>query len=324
MKHLITVFVGLISCFGGLATDTPPDHATPQELARQLIVAFHTGRRSQISANVQSDTSILENASKDFPNESSIYFALAICYMEQNDKPAGLKTIERAYELSPKDVEIGMLYVLALKVNKQPLKAYEQAKAMAALRPDVPQLQIQLATLEVTIQKYDEAISILEALQKKAPANLAGQDKSALLFMLGTCYLYSGDHAKAIDTLENALVYTPKMAPALAILGEAYLKNGETERAAGALDKALAINPRYPEALYYKGIYFEKVGKPEMAKESFQDGYANGKKYLGDNGGDYYLMFLLSQKVSESGDGNDYKSEAARLLFSHEAPWKQK
>jgi tetratricopeptide (TPR) repeat protein len=324
MKQIIIVLVVLISCFRSLATDTVPDRSTPQELARQIITAFQTGRRSQIKENVAADTSILERASEVFPKDSVIYFALAICYMEQDNKPAGLKTIEKAYTLSQKDVGIGVLYALALKINKQPLKAYELNKEMVALHPDVAQLQIQLATLEMTIQEYDEAIAILEALQKKAPTNLPAQDKSVLLFMLGTCYLYTGNHAKAIDTLENALVYTPKMATALAVLGETYLKTGEMEKAVAALDKALAINSSYPEALYFKGICLEKTGNPEMAQKSFQNGYTNGKRYLRDNGEDYYLMFLISQKLSKNDESENYKTEAGRLLFSHEAPWKQK
>jgi Tfp pilus assembly protein PilF len=108
------------------------------------------------------------------------------------------------------------------------------------------------------------------------------------------------------------------------VLGEAYLKTGETEKAGIALDKALAINPNYPKALYYKGIYFEKTGNSEEAQKSFQDGYTNGKRYLTNNGEDYYLMFLICQKISKSDEGKNYKAEAKKLLFTYDAPWKQK
>jgi tetratricopeptide (TPR) repeat protein len=185
-------------------------------------------------------------------------------------------------------------------------------------------LQIQLATIDMTIQKYDEAIAMLEALLQKAPADLAVQDKSVLLYLLGTCYLYKGNHAKAIETLESSLSVMPNMAMDLTALGEAYLKTGDLKKAGVTLDKALAINPQIPSALYYKGIYFEKMGNPEMAQKCFQDGYTHGKGYLQDNGEDYYLMFLISKKISKSEEGKNYKAEAERLLFSYEAPWKQK
>jgi tetratricopeptide (TPR) repeat protein len=142
--------------------------------------------------------------------------------------------------------------------------------------------------------------------------------------MLGTCYLYKGNYAKAIETLERGLSLMPGMAMDLTVLGEAYLKNGDLKKAAVALDKALAINPQIPSALYYKGVYFEKMGNPEMAQKSFQDGYTSGKRYLQDNGEDFYLMFLISKKISKSEEGKNYKAEAERLFFSYEAPWKQK
>jgi len=324
MKQIILVLAALTSCFGSLAADTLIGQPTPQELARQVITAFQTGRSDQIKPNLTADVSILEKGSKDFPDDPLIHFALATCYMGQDNKQAALKSMETAYTLSKKDAGIGLMYALALKMNKQPLKAYELDKEMVALHPSVPQLQIQLATIDMTIQKYDEAITILEALMQKAPANLAAQDKSVLLFMLGTCYLYKGNYAKAIETLESGLSLMPGMAMDLTVLGEAYLKNGDLKKAGVALDKALAINPQIPSALYYKGIYFEKIGNPEMAQKSFQDGYTNGKRYLQDNGEDYYLIFLISQKISKSEEGKNYKAEAERLFFSYEAPWKQK
>ncbi len=297
LKNIITVFLALTSYFGILAADTPKDQPTPQELARQIVSAFQTGRGTDIRPKLAADIPILEKSLKTFPDDSA---------------------------LSQKDVSVGCLYALALKANKQPLKAYELSKEMVKLHPDAPQLQILLATIDVTIQKYQEAITILETLERKAPANLRAEDKSALRFMAGTCFLYRGNHTKAIDILESALASTPKMAPTLTVLGEAYLKTGDLEKASVALDKALAINRGYPKALYYKGIYFEKTGNPEMAKKSFQDGYDNGKRYLGDNGEDYYLMFLICEKIAKNEEGNNYKTEAWRLLFSYEAPWKQR
>jgi tetratricopeptide (TPR) repeat protein len=323
-RPLIIAILVLTSCFGSLAGETPTNQLTPQELARKIITDFQTGQRSQIKTNVATAASILKKATKDFQNDFTIYFALAICYMEQDNEPEGLKAIEKAYTLSKKDVGIGVLYALSLKISKQPLKAYALDKEMVAMRPEVPQLQINLAVLEMTIQKYGEAIAILEALQKKAPENLAAQDKSVMLLMLGTCYLYTGNHSKAIGALENALAHTPRMPTALAVLGEAYLKTGEMEKAGAALDKALAKNPKYPAALFYKGICYEKSGNSELAQNSYQDSYTNVKKYLGDNGEDYYLMYLICQKLQKNEEGNNNKIEAGRLLFTYEAPWKQK
>lgn len=324
MKQIISVLVILMGFWGISLAELQSDSPTPQELARQVITAFQSGHARQLRATLPADVPIFEKALKDHPDDSLIRFALATCEMGQDQKEAALTNLDIAYKNSDKNASIGVMYALGLKMNKQPLKAYELDKELVALHPDVPQLQISLAALDITIQKYDEAIAILEALQQKAPANLEAQDKSVLFLMQGTCYLYKGYHSKAIETLENAESIMPGMAMDLTVLGEAYLKNGDLEKAGTALDKALAINSTIPSALYYRGVCFEKAGNSDAAQKDFQDAYTYGKQRLQDNGEDYYLMFLTSQKLAKNDEGNSYKAEAGKLSFTFEAPWKQK
>lgn len=324
MKHCIFILiVGFILCIRGLATEYQTVEPSPQELARQVIKAFQSAHASEIKLKLASDTLILEKGAKTYPDSSVIHFALAICYISQGDKIAALKTIEKAYTLSNQDPGVGIMYSFALKINKQPLKAYLLNKEMVKLHPETPQLHLLLATIEITIQKYDEATKILEALLRKAPADVTAQDRSTLLYSAGICYLFAGKHEKAIETLENALASTPKMGSAFALMGEAHLKLGHLENASAYLDKALAINPAYPKALYYKGLCFEKTGHPEKARMIFEEAFTSGKNYLGDNGEDYYLMYLVSQKVSKQEEGDNYRKQAAQLMFLNEAPWKQ-
>jgi tetratricopeptide (TPR) repeat protein len=320
MKQIISAVIIFTWCLGTCAVKAQSDSPTPQELARQIIAAYQSGHAGQLRASLPADVPVFENALKDSPNDPLIHFALALCNLGQNQKEAALANFEIAYKNSNDDASIGALYALALKMNRQPLKAYELDKEMIATHPDVPQLQISLAALDITIQKYDEAIAILEALQQKAPANLAPQDKSALSLMQGTCYLYQGNHAKAIEALENSQSITPNMAVDLTVLGEAYLKNGDLEKAGATLDKALAVNPQIPSALYYKAVCDEKAGNTNAAQKHFQDAYLYGKQRLRDNGEDYYLMYLTSQKLAKNDEAITYKAEAGKLLFTYEAP----
>jgi len=293
----------------------------PHDLARQIIVGFNSGQR--VAVMQATNVSILQKAAKDYPDDSSIHYALGICYMAQTNGAASVASMEKAYATSKKDPQIGLMYGLVLKMNKESLKAYKLDKEIAAARPEIPQLQVSLATLEMTIQKYDEATAILESLQNKAPPNLTPADKGILLMMLGTCYLHKGDHAEAIKTLEDANSLTPNAAVLLVTMGEAYLKAGQLEKGREFLDKALAINPRIPSALFYKGICFESSGSPNLAKGCYQNSYTFGKERLGDNGEDYYLMAQVCRKLSKEVEAEHYSRQAAELLYTSEAPWKQ-
>ena len=214
--------------------------------------------------------------------------------------------------------------MLALKMNKQPEKAIQTAKTIANLHPDNAALKVEVATLEMTVQKYNDALTILEDLQSKAPENLDPREKSVLLFMLGNCYFYLGNYAKATDILNNATALTPKMVTANALIGELYLKTGNIGLASINLDKALAASPKYPSALFYKGVSLEKMGKPEQAQEYYLKAYQNQQRRLVDNGEDYFLMSLICQKMGKSEEAAQYKNEAAKLFYTYEAPWQVK
>ncbi|EEF58636.1 TPR repeat-containing protein [Pedosphaera parvula Ellin514] len=320
MKQLVIVllFLGVVS-HHGLATEP-----SPQDLARQLITAFNAGQKNQFTpAALATNELILQKAEKDYPDDPSIHSALGACYMAQENMPACVGSMEKAYVTSKHDPRTGMMYALALKMNKELSKAYSVDKEMVAEHPDIPQLQFSLATLEMTIQKYDEAVAILEPLWAKAPANLPEKDKGTINFMLGLCYLYNGQHAKAISSLENANSHFPNAGMIYNVLGEAYLKGGEPDKAKDFLEKALAINPKLPSALYYRGICLERSGDSEHANKCFQECYRFGKDWLRDNGEDYYLMAQVCSKISKQEEADDYRKQASQLLYTYQAPWKK-
>lgn len=313
----------MLVCFGVFVADGQ-ETQTPQELAQNIIQDFRTGQRQEVVADVNAKIATLQGAVATNSTDGELFFALSICFMEQDNKTEGLKNIEKAYQLMPDDPQIGALYVLALKMDKQPDRAIKVAKTVANLHPDNAALQVQVATLEMTVQRYGEALVILEDLEAKAPENLDPREKSVLLFMLGNCYFYSGNYAKATEVLNNAISLTPRMATANAVIGEIYVKTGNIDLASTNLDKALAVNPRYPGALFYKGICLEKSGKAELAQDYYLKAYQNQIRYLQDNGEDYFLMSLICQKIGKGDEAKRNRDEAAKLLYTYEAPWQVK
>lgn len=324
MRKVFVSLAIIACCSVTIAQDIAVDPQNPQDLARQVIHAYQSGHAGQVRASLPSYVPVLENALKNQTNDSLIHFALGICNMGQNHGGAALTNFAVAYQNSNHDPSVGLLYALTLKMSRQPLKAYEVDKEMAAAHPDNPQIQVNLAALEMTIQKYDEAVAILEDLKQNEPADLAPGDRSALLLMLGTCYLYQGHHAKAIEALEKAESILPNMAVDLTVLGQAYLKNGDFTKADATLTRALSINPKIPPALYYQGICREKSGDTAGAQIDFQDAYQYGKPRLDDNGENHYLMYLICQKLGKDDEASVHKADAAKLSVTYEAPWKQK
>jgi len=296
--------------------------ATPPELAQQIIQAIQNGQAAQCPpATVATNLIILRNALPVYPRDPTIPFAMADCYLAQSNIPAGIQSLAQAHSLAPADPLYGMTYCVALKNNKQLFPADEVAKQLAAAHPDSPQIQILVATLDQTIQKYDDAVAVLRPLMIKMGPGSSAQDQGALLFLLGNCYLHLGKTAEAVKALEAANVVYPHAAAILCGLGEATLKNGETAKARDFLDQALAINPWIPAALYYKGILLERSGAPDKARQYFQACYQASKPSLPDNGEDYFRMAQVCAKLNKLDESHRYQTEAAKLWYTADAPW---
>ena len=316
------MYRNLILCLALLPTLVLAKPVTPPELAQQILQAIQNGQAARFTpATVATNLIILRNALPAYPRDPAIPFALANCYLVQSNTPAGLQALAQAYALAPNDLFYGLTYIVALKNNKQLLQADSTAKQLGAAHPDAPQLQIMIATLDQTIQKYDEAVNILRPLMTKMSPDSSPQDKGALLFLLGNCYLHQGKTAEAVKALEGADVLYPHAATILCGLAEATLKNGEVAKARDCLDQALAINPRIPAALFYKGILLERAGAPDKARQYFQACYTVGNQSLPDNGEDYFRMSQVCAKLNKLNESRWYQAEAAKLLYNADAPW---
>jgi tetratricopeptide (TPR) repeat protein len=215
------------------------------------------------------------------------------------------------------------MYGLALKMNKQPLQACDLGRDMVKAHPDSPPLRMYAATVDVSVQKYDEALTSLQWLSDHMPANLPGKDKEPILLLMGICFHYKGDHMNAIQKLESAVASLPNAVVPLNALGEAYLKSGKIENAINCFDSALKINPKFPPSLFYKGVCLERKGDVAVAETFFRDSLAQSKERLkisSDNGEDYYLVGLACDKLGMSDDAKAFKDKARALNFTFEAP----
>lgn len=318
INYCFLVWLGLLA--GG--SEAWAGTLTPPQLAREVIQAMQSGQAAQYSAaTIASNATALRNALPTYPKDATIRFALGSCYMQQHKADEARVMLGQAYALAPGDAEIGMTYVVALKADRQLLKARDTARQLSQAHPKAPQFQITLATLDIAIQQYHDAITVLDPLFAHAPPDLAKQDRGVMYYLLGTCYLHLGKRTNALATLKKADELFPHAATILCALAEATLKNGDAADARDYLDQTLAINPRMPGALFLRGIMMERAGAPDKARRYFEACYKLGKVQLPDNGEDYYRMAMVCAKLNKTEESRHYQAEAAQMLYTTDAPW---
>jgi tetratricopeptide (TPR) repeat protein len=221
-------------------------------------------------------------------------------------------------------VQVGLLYVLALKISKAPVEALSISEELSRANPEVVPLRVMFAANLMGIQEYGKAYEMLIQLRTNniPPPN---KDYGTVLWMIGRCELYLGRHEDAVRSLEEALEYVNDAVTFLTSLGEAYVKTGDTARAKEKLTRALDLNASYPDALYWMGVCTEPEDMPK-AIAYFEKTLKEGEARLqtnSDNGADHYLLYLTCQKLGDLKKTEKYKKAAAELKVTFDAPWKE-
>ncbi|RMG92913.1 MAG: sulfotransferase family protein [Zetaproteobacteria bacterium] len=153
-----------------------------------------------------------------------------------------LHWFSKATEAEPRRAEFhanlaGML-LLAQK-SQEALKHYQQA---LRLQPRLPSAKLGMATALVQLRRYDEAIQLLEALQRKKPSN------HDILMRLFRAHYHAGHTEQAETWLRKALDLKQDDADGWYQLGLLLLENGKRSQGRDALLRALQFEPDHADA----------------------------------------------------------------------------
>ena len=77
----------------------------------------------------------------------------------------------------------------------------------------------------------------------------------------------SGDHARAMATLEKTIAAYPKYSEAYALLGNCQECLDRNTDAVASYEKALQLDPGHADVWFYKGVVLKKIG---MTREAMQ------------------------------------------------------
>lgn len=314
----------LASCGGRQTEDiSAADYAKADEISARLneylVLADGEHKIKRLAPEV---LPALTKASAAQPENSNYHFALYLCYAFTGDKKAALREIESAYSYSSQDSKYLMSYVLALRLDWQPIKARDLMAAYSNTQGKSLETESFVAQLNMAVQEYQKAAKVFERWLDESGVEHP-KERSTILLHLGTCYLYLGRHDEAIDCFEQAVNLYPENILAKRRWFSALVRKGKPEDAIAFCSKELKGHEDSESVRYHKGLAFELLGKSQEARQQYEEALEIGEKRLkvpGDNGEAHFILSRVCGKLGLDQKSMQYKENAAQLSFAFEPP----
>ena len=208
----------------------------PQGLALAKLLAAH-----QETDPAQRVYEFLINT---WPDSAEAHGELGLLLIEKEQFKEAARELKKAVQLDSDSEKYGLGYGEALLSSEQYPIALPFLLDAEKKFPNQLNFQYQLAVTDIGLQRFPEAISVLETLTSKRP------DSGKVQFLLGGAYELEGDLQKGEDHYRSAIRLAPQEPNSYRALGALLQKQGPEHLAESTrlLRKALAIDPTDAES----------------------------------------------------------------------------
>ncbi len=183
-----------------------------------------------------------ELAFKEEPRRAEIPYIAGRCFLEMSNYKRAAGCYEQAIERDSTKTnwmfEAGMVFY-SIPDDKKAIEWFERAGAKGYPRNN--EYLENLGNAYLNIKEYDKALSLLEEVLKRKPADIE------LLYNVADAYYRNGKYQNAIDTWDKVIAVDKKNADALYMIGLAYQKKGEKEKGIQLCEKAIEMDPSLKE-----------------------------------------------------------------------------
>jgi tetratricopeptide (TPR) repeat protein len=177
------------------------------------------------------------------PKSSAAHMALGDLHLLRKDQKQAGEEFKKAAELAPVRSMERLKYAAFMSAVGDTGETRRISTEMTRLAPDYLPGWTLLAELAFKDKKYDEALSLLENVFSRDPANVDGHRLESELL------LAKGDTKKAVEVLERLDKNYPDIPLIKYQLARAYLKNNNMNQAKVVLDQAISTHPNYADAI---------------------------------------------------------------------------
>jgi len=235
----------------------------PQGLALARLLAAH--QEYDLAQRV------FESLTSTWPNSAEAHGELGLLLSDKEQFKEAAKELRQAVQLDPDSEKYSLAYGEALLSSEQYPVALPFLLDAEKEFPNQLNFQYQLAVTDIGLQRFPEAISVLETLASKKPAS------GKVRFLMGGAYELEGELQKAEEHYRNAIQLAPQEPNSYRALGALLQKQGPEHLAESIqlLRKALALDPTDVESRIVLARCLERQGKLDEAAALLEQAVAS-------------------------------------------------
>jgi Flp pilus assembly protein TadD len=225
----------------------------------QLLASAENALRTGLFAAAES---VCADILAKHPDNARALYIRGACLVRQANRRAGLRDLEKAAKLAPRDPAILLELCRGLLADGAPAEAEKRLRETAGQFDRNPEVLRDSAELFMRLGHHGEAIPMLDR------ALLANPVDAAAFNMRGYALQQLGDHQRAVGNFTRALVLQPGFHHAANNRGNSLQAQGRFAEALKDYDSALAMDPAYAHAWNNRAKVLQQMGRAEEARAS--------------------------------------------------------
>jgi tetratricopeptide (TPR) repeat protein len=208
---------------------------------------------------------------EDEPEGLRGYLALADSREKRDDLPGAEAALREGLARNPGELSMYGALARARRDRGDREGEVEIYREILEFEPEHHVTQLALAEALLRLERVDEAIVVLEDVERAHPEDLRSTLRLAFL------YFERREWSEALRRFERALEVNPGQHEVTYFLGVTLRRSGDEEAAMEAFSKIPPGHERYPESLTQIAAMYEERGEYELALENVDRARAQGE-----------------------------------------------
>ncbi len=188
------------------------------------------------------------------PNNPKICYSLGRLYYDMGNYSKADSMFNRSLQIDSTYAYACLGLGLDCQMRHEDRKAFAFYKKAYKLDPKNEEIAIAFSKAAVSLNKYQDAIPVLEWLSSQHPRDLQ------IKLNLGDAYVGAKKYSNALAIFKQLAVQMPKYAPIFTRIAQTYEQMRQYSYAKQYYEKAIEVNPKSEPAYYlYAQMYIEKL-----------------------------------------------------------------